>query len=190
MLCVAFNMCYVGFLSFFIYFLNKKFTLKTYFLSFTLAIIFAESGLLVILVENISSLGILPTFITSYISSDSWAYNVGFFHPKTIQQVLFCSVFLFIIYYQKIKIDRLSNLIFNMYFMSTILYILFSPLAIFAFRLGSHFYVIEPLLLVMMINFFREKRLVYLIIVFFSIAVSYLNYVYLHRVEDYFLGVM
>jgi len=181
---------YVGFLSFLIYFLNKKFTLKTYFFLFTLAIFVAESDLLVILLENISSLGILPSFITSYFTSEIWAYDVGFFHPKTIQQVLFCSFFLFTIYYLKIKLDRLSNLIFNMYFMSTILYILFSPLAIFAFRLGSHFYVIEPLLIVIMINFFREKRLVYLIIVFLSIAVSFLNYVYLNRVEDYVLGVI
>jgi amylovoran biosynthesis protein AmsC len=181
---------YVGVLSFSIYFLNKRYSLKLYFFLFIFAILISETGGLLMIMNYIYSLNIFPDFIANYFVSTVWSYDVGIFHPKTIQQIIFCSFYLFLIYYLGIKTDRLSNLIFNMYFTSTILYILFSQLAIFAFRLGSHFYVIEPLLIVSMVTLFKQKRLVYLSIVFSAIGVSYLNYIYLHRVEDYFLGIM
>jgi amylovoran biosynthesis protein AmsC len=176
---------YVGVLSFLIYYLNRRFSLTFYFLSFSLAIIIAKTGVLVGILEYIRSLEILPNFISNYIVDKHWSYDAGLFHFKTMQQISFCILYLFLVYRLRIKTDNLSNLIFNMYFMSTILYVLFSQLAIFAFRLGSHFYVVEPLLIVMMINMFKEKRAVYMGIVFVSMIVSYVNYVYLHKVEDY-----
>ena len=176
---------YVGALSFLIYYLNKRVALKFYLLSFILAVVAANTGIMVVVMEYFYSLDVLPNFISNYIVDQHWSYDAGVFHFKTIQQVVFCALYLFLVNYLKIKTDNLSNLIFNMYFVSTIVYILFSQLAIFAFRFGSHFYVVEPLLIVMMIGLFKEKRVIYMSIVFVSLVVSYVNYVYLHKVEDY-----
>jgi hypothetical protein len=67
--------------------------------------------------------------------------------------------------------------------------IVFSDFAIFAFRFGGHFYIVEAILITYLIYPFRQKYFVKSIIVLMTLLLSFLNYVILERVEPYDLFV-
>ena len=66
------------------------------------------------------------------------------------------------------------------------MYIVFSQYAIYATRLGSHFYSVEPVLIAYMTFYFKERKFVYISVVIAALLVAYINYVYLiGKVESY-----
>jgi hypothetical protein len=66
---------------------------------------------------------------------------------------------------------------------------MFAELALFAFRFGGHFYVVEPILITYIIHSFHQKFFIASMIAFAALIVAYVNYVILVKVEPYFFFV-
>ena len=97
--------------------------------------------------------------IYMYIRMDeTYGYNIGLYHPKIIQQLV---VVLIVLYFQRNKTLHLLpyfTIIFNIYFLSTICFILFSETAIFSTRMGGHFYSVEPILIIYIAHKFIQNK--------------------------------
>jgi len=90
-------------------------------------------------------------------------------------------------YYKNIVGERVKyyNLLFNTYYFGTILIILFSSLAIFAFRFSAHFMAVEPIVLTYAIWIFKDKKTPFLILLSLALVAAFTNYLVLGRIEDY-----
>ena len=131
----------------------------------------------------------MPSLIVDYVNSQYHSYDTGLiFHLKTLQQIL-TVVFMIICFdrYQSIISTKIKyyNLLFNAYYFGTILIILFSSLAIFAFRFSAHFMSVEPIIITYMIWIFSNKRIPYLFLILSALIIAFINYIILARIEDY-----
>jgi hypothetical protein len=180
---------YVGLLSIFLIFLNREFKPKLLLSGLIIAIVLHYLDIVRYSVNYLSITGFIPTFIADYIGSSYHSYEASLvFHLKTLQQILV--VIIMLILYERYKMIVSSkikyyNLLFNAYYLGTILIILFSSLAIFAFRFSAHFMAVEPIILTYAIWIFSNKKIPYLFLLFTFITIAFINYIVLERLEEY-----
>jgi hypothetical protein len=149
------------------------------------SIIVSLSGALNSILVYLSQTKVLPTFVVGYFFSDTYGYKLGLFHPKIIQQTL---VVLLVIYLkQRTSIHKLPyfTIIFNVYVMSTLLFIIFSDNAILSTRFGGHFYSVEPVLLVYITYSMMHKKIYLSIVTIFAIILSFINYIIRDKLPPY-----
>ncbi len=181
---------YVAILSLFLYFLRYRIKPIYLFLGLVVALLLMESGIVYQTVWSLDSMNILPGIISSYMRTEVYVYDVGLNHPKTIQQIIVITIFILLIHKKDNEdIPKVYYLLFNAYYLGTILMIIFSELALFAFRFNGHFASVEPILITYLIYKFRHKILVSSFLAFGSLMVAYINYIVIRRVPDYFLFV-
>lgn len=178
---------YVAILSFFLYFFQKKIKPKYLFLGLFLAALLAELNIIYHFVLFLDSSNFVPYFISNYLNSQ-YVYDVGLAHAKTIQQIITLLVLIFLFGY-KINTSKIYNLLFHAYYLSTIFYICFSELALFAFRFGGHFYSVEPILLTYIVTTFKQRSIAANLLTFISLIVAFINYIVIERVSPYILFV-
>lgn len=180
---------YVGLLSIFLIFLNREIKPRLLIFGIVFAVFFHYAGFVHKSVTFFAEIGFIPAFIADYIGSSYHSYEASLvFHLKTLQQIIV--VIFMIIYFERYKnivASRIKyyNLLFNTYYFGTILLILFSSLAIFAFRFSAHFMAVEPVILTYAIWIFSNKKTPYLLILVAFLAIAFINYVILGRIEDY-----
>ena len=179
---------YVGILSGLLYFLNRKISPSILWGLLIFSIIILNLNIVSSIILWLNQKGYLAEIVANYINYTAYTYDVGLFHPKTIQQMITLTVLILLFGYKKDTTET-YNLLFNTYYLSTILLILFSELALFAFRFGGHFYIVEPILITYLIYPFRQKYFVTGVIIIMMLLLSFLNYVILERVEPYDLFV-
>ena len=129
--------------------------------------------------------GIFPVIIHSYLKSDMYSYNLSIYHPKILQQIF---LLLLALYLQRNKVLHqlpYFTLTFNIYYLSTISYILLSELAIFSARIGAHFYSVEPILVIYLAQRYIQKRIYLYVVSIIALIVSYINYVYRTQLPQY-----
>ncbi len=175
---------YIAILSSLLYFINRRFKPIFLWAGLVISIILLESHFVYNTIMQINSLGFFPDIIGHYLNSKSYVYDAGIMHIKTIQQIIIVTVLILFFGYKENN-STLYNLLFNTYYISTIFFILFAELAIFSFRIGGHFYSVEPILLLYFIYAFRQKVIVANLIVICVLIVSYINYVIIERVRTY-----
>lgn len=179
---------YVAILSLLLYFLNKKIR-SVYLLSgLFIAILITKFHVIYDLVWFLDSIKMLPGIVSSYLRAESYVYDVGLYHAKTIQQFITLMVLIYLFGHKK-NTSNTFNLLFNSYYLSTLFLIIFSELALFAFRFAGHFYSVEPILLTYIILSFNQKKIVANIMAIGALLVAYLNYVVEVRVPPYDLFV-
>ena len=178
---------YVGILSLLIYFIQKRQKTTHLYLYLIVSICVSQTGFIRESILYMCDTGMLPNIIKYYIISDIYGYNLGITHTKTIQQLI---VLLFALYLQSNnKMYHLPyfTLIFNVYYLSTISYILLSEVAIFSTRIGAHFYSVEPILLVYLAQRFKQQKVYLVILLLTSLFVAYMNYVYRDIIPSYYM---
>lgn len=182
---------YVGLLSIIILFLNKK--IKHIYLwgGLFLAIVLYKTEATSGFVGILDKYGIVPQIVSDYLGSQYHCYDAGIFkHPKTIQQLVCVIIMLFLSERYRESLlthkSRYFNLVFNTYYVSTFLLITFSSHAIFAFRFGTHFAVVEPIIIGYMIWCFKEKQAVISALSALFLFVAYYNYIVLERLTDFY----
>lgn len=180
---------YVGLLSIFLLFLNRKINYKLLIFGLILTILLSYLNISEITINFLISINLVPQIIADYVNSSYHSYQSSLvFHLKTLQQIL-TLVFMIICFerYQNLVAARVKyfNLLFNAYYFGTILLILFSSLAIFAYRFSAHFMAVEPIILTYAIWLFRDKKIPFLILVLISLIIAFINYVVLQRIESY-----
>ena len=149
-----------------------------------LAVVLGYLGLVKELILHLDSLGVFPYAVTNYINWDGHNYKLSLFHPKIVQQT--CVLLLALYLRNRMRPDLpYFHLILNVYFLSTISFILLSDLAIFLTRIAGHFYSVEPILIVYLGSFFVQKRVWLSLVCFASLLVAFINYVVLTRLEPY-----
>lgn len=175
---------YVGILSVFIYWLKREIKTSLLFWGLLISIVLALSGSVKVLLLYLADIGYVPGFVSLYFQSDAYGYKLGLSHPKIIQQL---TLLLFALYFRSRMSNRIPyfNLVLNVYYLSTVSFILLSDIAIFAARIGGHFYSVEPVLIVYFAQYFVQKRFYLGMICIFSLAISYLNYIYRARLPGY-----
>lgn len=176
---------YVAVLSIALVFLNRRFNPIKLVVLLVLSIVVLKYHVVYNLVWYFDSLSYLPSIVSSYLRADSYVYNVGLEHPKTIQQIVTVLVLLSLFGYREIQVSKYYNLLFNSYYLSTILQITFSELALFAFRFGGHFYTVEPILLTFIVLSFKQKKSVANFIALAALGLAYVNYVVLEKISPY-----
>ena len=180
---------YVGLLSIFLVFLNRTIKPRLLFFGLASAICLHYLNFVQYVVQLFASIGLLPSIVLDYLDSSYHAYEASLvFHLKTLQQIF--TVIIMIIcyeYYKNIVGERVKyyNLLFNTYYFGTILIILFSSLAIFAFRFSAHFMAVEPIVLTYAIWIFKDKKTPFLILLSLALVAAFTNYLVLGRIEDY-----
>lgn len=175
---------YVAILSITLKFLNRKISSKYLVIALLLGILFAGFNGFSKTLTLFSQLGLLPGGIELYVESKSYGYDVGLGHAKTLQQVLLVFLALFL----RRKAEHPSpyfNVVLNTYWLSTMAYIVFSDLAIYATRIGGHFYVVEPILVVFLSRYFVEKKTYALGVMCGSLLIGFLNYVVRVQLDPY-----
>ena len=180
---------YVGLLSIFLIFLNREFKPKLLISGLIIAIVLHYFGVVHYSVNFFAKIGLIPLFIADYVQSEYHAYSASLiFHLKTLQQIV--TIILMIICFERFKNIvavkvKYYNLLFNAYYFGTLLLILFSSLAIFAFRFSAHFMAVEPIILTYVIWIFSNKKIPYLFLLFSFLVIAFINYVVLGRIEEY-----
>jgi hypothetical protein len=180
---------YVGLLSIFLIFLNRQFKPNILMFGMLGAIVFHYLGIIHYSVNYLFMIGLIPGFIADYVGSSYHSYQASLvFHLKTFQQILV--LFIMIICFERYKMIVSSkikyyNLLFNTYYLGTILIILFSSLAIFAFRFSAHFMAVEPIIITYAIWIFSNKKIPYLFLLFSFLIIAFINYIVLSRIEEY-----
>lgn len=180
---------YVAILSTFLIFLNRRINPTYLWFGLIASVLILESGIVFKVMWYLDENEILPTIISSYLRAESYVYDVGLAHFKTVQQILTVSLLIIVFGYKKHDLPECYNLLFNAYYLGTVFLIIFSEFALFAFRFGGHFYTVEPILITYFVLAIREKKLAANLIAVASLGVAYLNYVYLERVSPYDLFV-
>lgn len=180
---------YVGLLSIFLIFLNKAIRPKLLLIGLVFALAIYYLDIVKLSIFYLASIGLIPAHIIDYVNSEYHSYDTGLiFHLKTLQQIL-TIVFMIICFdrYQNIVSTKIKyyNLLFNAYYFGTILIILFSSLAIFAYRFSAHFMSVEPIIITYMIWIFSNKRIPYLFLILSALIIAFINYIILARIEDY-----
>jgi len=170
-------------------FLNREIKPKYLILGIVAAIVLHYSNSVREIVYLMVSINLIPHFIADYIGSSYHAYTASLvFHLKTLQQIL--TIIVMIICFERYKHIvgarvKYYNLLFNAYYIGTILIIVFSSLAIFAFRFSAHFMSVEPIILTYAIWLFRDKKIPYVTLLIIALLVAFYNYVVLQRIENY-----
>ena len=136
------------------------------------------------LLSWLDSVNYLPGIISSYLTNTQYVYDVGVFHSKTIQQIIMVIV-LIVLFGANKQMPTSYNLLFNTYYLSTVFYVTFSEISLFAFRFGGNFNSVEPILITYIIVTFRQRRMIANIITVFSLIMAYYNYVIVKRIPDY-----
>jgi hypothetical protein len=179
---------YVAVLSALLYFINRRFKPIFLWAGLIISVILLKTHFVYNTLWQLDSLGVLPSLVSSYLGYATYVYDAGLGHVKTVQQIITLSAFIYLFGYKK-STSSLYNLLFNTYYLSTILYILFAEVALFAFRFGGHFYSVEPILLVYLIYSVKQKIFAANIIAISALIIAYINYVVIERVEPYDLFV-
>jgi len=149
------------------------------------SIIIAYSDIVRLVLLYLSSFGLVPTFMSNYFGWESQAYDMGVFHVKTVQQVI---VVLFSVYARKRMPSHPSpyfTIIFNVYYLSTLSFILFSDFAIFSTRIGGFFYTVEPIFIIYLARYLVQKRYFYVALASGAVFIAYINYVYRAKLPNY-----
>ena len=118
----------------------------------------------------------LPPSLTAYFGWEEFDYNLGFFNPVLIKQIIIC--FLLIVNKEKLS-KKFTHfvVIFNYYFISTLWYIYFNDFAIIAGRIANLLSVGEVVLIPMLlfISSPRYKLITFVIIIIYCALVLFLN---------------
>ena len=176
---------YVAILSIFLIFLKKKFKSQTLWFGLILAVTIYEFNLTYNLIIFANDKGWVPGIVADWIYDNNYNYKLSLLHPKTLQQILCVSLLIIFLNNKKDKLPKYFNLLFNSYYFGTILLISFSDFALFAFRFNGHFYSVEAILLTYFVYSFKPKYFVTSILLFLALAVAYVNYVIVGKVEPY-----
>tara|TARA_Y100000996_G_scaffold410319_1_gene392473 strand:+ start:1936 stop:3051 length:1116 start_codon:yes stop_codon:yes gene_type:complete len=177
---------YVGFLSIFLVYLNRYFKPKLLVSILIIAVVTYFLDLSTISLNWLADIGLLPPLIANYLTYDVYVYDAGLGNFKLVQQTLTVSFLIFIDSKTNIrKVLPFYNLLFNAYFLSTILMIIFAPLALFAFRFGGHFYSVEPILITYLLYNFSANRQLSIFACLGGLSLAFLNYVILQKLENY-----
>jgi hypothetical protein len=179
---------YVAILSFLLYFFNRKIKPKYLLFGLLVSVLIAKFHIVYNLVWFLDSSNLTPNIVSSYLGYEAYVYDAGLTHAKTIQQIITLLVLIFLFGY-KINTSKIYNLLFHAYYLSTIFYITFSELALFAFRFGGHFYSVEPILLTYIVTTFKQRNIAANMIASISLIAAYLNYIVVGRVSPYDLFV-
>ncbi|WP_416652646.1 EpsG family protein [Candidatus Pseudothioglobus sp. Uisw_086] len=181
---------YVGLLSIFLIFLNRTIRPKLLLIGLVIAIAINYLDIVKLSISYFASIGLMPAIIGDYVNSEYHSYNTGLiFHLKTLQQIL--TILFMIIFFESYKNivstkTKYYNLLFNAYYFGTILIILFSSLAIFAFRFSAHFMSVEPIIITYAIWIFSDKKIPKLFLIFSALIIGFINYIILVRIDNYF----
>ncbi len=185
LLAIATLIQYVAILSVFLVFLNKRLSPLLLWAGLIVAIVITKSHIPYNAVWFLQGAGMLPNIVGNYLYAESYVYDAGIMHTKTIQQLITVSVLIILFGYKNEPVSRYYNLLFNAYYLGTLFLVLFSELALFAFRFNGHFYSVEPILITYIIVLYRQKRFVANLISLVALLLAYLNYVFLERVSPY-----
>ena len=176
---------YVGILSILIYWLQEKRNTTFLFFLLSVSILISQMGIVREFIMYMDNAGIFPVIIHYYLKSEIYSYNLSIYHPKILQQIF---LLLLVLYLQRNKILHqlpYFTLTFNIYYLSTISYILLSEIAIFSARIGAHFYSVEPILVIYLAQRYIQKRIYLYVVLIIALIVSYINYVYRAQLPQY-----
>ena len=139
------------------------------------------------MLDVLSSYGLLPSRVKLYLNWEKYSYQVSFFHPKVLQQIV---TSIFIIYiYNRFPDFRSNYLIINAYILSTVLMVSFLDFAILSFRSSTHFVCVEPIILTLLIKYFKYPQLMQTMIIIVFLLISYVNYIHNDSISEYILFV-
>lgn len=177
---------YAGLSAIILLLINKQYKIKTLFFLLIIAFFMNFIQLSEIMLIYLSNLGLLPAVVQNYIGWDVHYYSIGLTHPKTLQQIITSFLILFFLNKNKIYESRKINyLIINTYILSTIFQVVFNDQAVFATRLGGHFYIVEPIVITYFIGIIKERNLAISFAVMLCIAISFINYIIRPELQPY-----
>lgn len=187
LLIIAFSIHYISILSVLLLFLNFKFRTIYLFILILLAIVFKLSGATTLMLNILDQYSLLPGRVKLYFMWDKYNYNVSLLHPKIIQQI-FTSFIILYLYYRFSKF-RDNYFMINIYLLSTIFLVIFSSFAILGFRSATHFVCVEPIIITLILNYFKQIQLLQTFTILVFVLISYINYIHNDAISDYLLFV-
>jgi len=179
---------YVAILSFLLYFLNYKIKPIYLWIGLIFSLVLSQSGIIYNVMWWLDSANYLPSLVSNYLGYETYVYDAGLLLPKLLQQTALVVVLIALFGYKQVAF-RGYNLFFNAYYLGTILYILFSELALFAFRFNGHFNSVEPILIIYILTTFKYRKAILNIVSILTLILAYINYVVIERVPAYDLFV-
>lgn len=118
----------------------------------------------------------LPLSLTVYFGWDEFDYNLGFFSPILVKQLI---ILYFLILYRYTLEQKFESflILFNYYFFSTLWYIYFIDFAIVAGRISNLLSIGEIILVPMLISIFSRptRNTLYILAIIYSALVLFLN---------------
>lgn len=180
---------YVGILSIIILLLRKRVNPNYLLFGLLASILILYTGIIKKIMYFLGDIGLLPSLVLTYLKCDTYVYNATLLHPKTAQQIILTLIVIMLMKRNRYHPSPYFTIIFNVYYISTTLQILFNQVALFAFRFGGHFYVVEPILIVYLSHYFVEKRVYLFVVCIGALIVAYINYIYVARLPAYELFV-
>jgi len=185
---ISIGIHYISVVSIVILFLNGKFRSKYLFLGLLASILAYYSNLVSFIINYLNSIRFFPESVGSYLGSQYHSYDAGITHSKTLQQIITLLTFIFLYDKHGESVRARApyfDIIFNTYYVGTILMILLSNFAIFSFRIATNFASVEAILLTYFMFLFRDKKLILFTLITVSLIAAYANYVVYSRLSDY-----
>lgn len=178
---------FVGFLSVVVYWLNRHIKTRYLLSALVVSVFFALTDGTRFFLERADALGILPKVAAVYLNWEVYGSDIGLTHFKTVQQLFVMLLALYLRHKIPTHPSPFFNIVFNMYCISTISFVLFSDVQIFATRIGGHFYTVEPVLITFLARYFVEKRLYSFFATCGALLLAYVNYVVQVKLLPYYM---
>ena len=181
---------YAAIISLFLLFLNRKLKTSTMLLILLTSILISSSGFVIYAMDLLNANNFLPEIVSRYMGTSSYSYDIGILNMKTLQQLFLLLFFIILIKKNDMIFGRgteYANLIVNTYLLSTVLIILLSNYAIFAYRFAAHFGIVEGIFITYLIWFFKQSKLIVIMLSIMMLCLSYINYVVIEKVTKYVL---
>lgn len=150
-----------------------------FFFAIIFSIVFPLRKILVLL----SGIGLIPSRVNVYLLWADYLTSMKITNPFLLKQILILG-YVFIRKEKYMK-DKRIFFLFEVYFVSTIYYLIFRDFEILAARFGSLFYATETPLLLLLINKRKKKKNYYR---FFLVLMYFLIYFYNYLTFGNFLG--
>lgn len=173
----SFLIQYVGIMSLAMKWLQKEIKAKYLLIGLLGASTIALANVVGPLIKFFGEAGLLPEVVRVYTIWSLYNYDIGILHLKTVQELIIILAAIYLRTRCPSHPSPYFTLVFNIFYLGTFLAILFSDMRIFSTRFLGHFYVLEPVFLVMLSRYFVERKTYSFAIACMAVLVAFLNYI-------------
>ena len=151
-----------------------KITRKRVFFIYVVALVFGVFGASKIFIQVVPSTGFLAAKLYSYTENKNYANAISFFDVTNVKNS-FILIMILVFWHRLKKVVPYFETIVLFYLFAVVIRVAFWDLGVLAARISTFFAIVEVVIIPYFIVLFKQKKLVYLIILLYAFTMLYMN---------------